>query len=275
MEWTDKQQLDAWMEWKEKCDSQLCSDNNKIFLETKGNKKAKQLCSQYHINEKIDYGFVLFEAYAIREKYKEKPEYKGKSYKDGIFLDIIKSDTPPLKVLNGKFHWFLQTEIKDMFGLNNKNWTREKIQDSIDQELNEDGFSLEDLLPTEIVTPCDEVAFEDLIEIGLKETSQVFELLKDEEIVLLATKYKNIKRSDKFIIKYLDSNSSHITDVLNTNIPKKINKFLEKYNGEDLYSIEFLHKVIFQNLEKLAFLKISSDIKYKAVLSYIESYIEA
>ncbi len=271
-EWTDKQQLDAWIDWKEKCDSQLCSDENKNFLLKKGTDKANYILYKYNVDEKIDYGFELFELHALNHFYqKEGHKYKGKSYKDAIFLDILNSNDPPLKILNAALKNYLPPVLRETFFISNKNWNQQKITNSITQELNEEGLSLEDIIPSAILTPLDEIASRDILDIATNDSAEILLLLKNEEVVLLAAQYKKLKRCDEFIIDYLETNTSHVTDALNDNIPKKINTYLEKYNDEDLSSIDYMHKTIFQILKKEAFLKISSDIKYKAILTYIES----
>ena len=273
--YTDREQLDAWMEWKETCDSELCSNANKQFLNEKGNSKANHLLFKYNVKKRVNYGFAIFENYAISHEFvKENHRYKGKSYKNGLFFNVVNSKDNPLEVLNGLFNCYLEKELKNTFFLSEKNWKKEKKTDYILEKLSEDGFCLDDILPSSVNTSENVIAINEILELSKSLADDVIVKLSSEEKVLMAAQYKELKRSDKFIIKFLNTNTSHVTDVLNVNIPKKINLVLAKFKDEDKTALNLLKRCIYDELKNTCFSFISSEHEYKSLLIYMNNVSE-
>lgn len=276
--YSDKEQLDAWIDWKETCELIKCLPDNRAFLNSKAHAKLAQLIIKYNLDfdcvkltKDDDYAFSIFELYAISHCFtQEDHSYLNKSYKDGIFFNIAQSDDSPLQVINGLFFNYFRSAFKETFFIADKKWREESRTSYIDDKLSEDGLTFENILPSTVNSPDSDVAIYELSTFAKMESRKLIKDLNFEERILMASQFKRLKRSDAFVLDLLETNTSHVTDVLNKNIPKKIKKCLTAYNGEDSDTLALLGKFIFEFLKEDAFSSISSEKKYAEFLSYME-----
>ena len=280
--YSDKQQLDAWIEWKEMCAINKCGDEAQDFLKDKGNKIYKQLLYSRNIHQEgiqKGLGWAYFENYAINTKYKKETHINfGKSYKDGIFYTVSHSNDAPLHILNGTLNNMLRTIVNNIFAVDMKITNLKSKEISLETKLNEEGLTLEDLIGDKKNTP-QEWNNEDtaiLTEFADEISSMIFQKFSFEEKCLLIAQFSGLKRSDKFIIDFLNTNTSHITDVLNKNIPKKINNAIKQSEIQLNSAIEnnTLRGMIYEKLKKICISYLNSEKDLYPLLNYIEKQNE-
>jgi hypothetical protein len=280
--YSDKEQLDAWMEWKEKCQLTKTKDNdrevsnkNREILIYKGEILYKNLMQRWNFSysemKDKQLGFSYLEFHALNHRYttKSPEDLAGKTYKDGIFYKIDNSSEPPLKVINGICKSYIKTAVNQIFAGDIKEKKNTK-KSSLQTIMFDNGATLEDFIPEYQPDAGEETALKETIELAQKEAAIIVNHLTFEEKVLLVSD-KYLKRSDKFLLQFLNTNTSHITDVLNKNIPKKVKKYLKK-NGYSNDSFFWLVKFIIASLKKELFSLLKSEKPALPILKYIEKF---
>jgi len=271
-EYSDKEQLDAWIEWKKICQLKKCSDTSKKILYTKGDYTYRKLLNVRSIRKDyipFEVGWTYFEYYAVENRYKRTGHRNlGKSYKDGIFFDLNSKEDPPLKILNGIFSSMLRSVVNNSFSEEMRSTDFKKREESLNKILKEDsGMTLEDLLP-DGQGEGDIYTDPDLKRIASTKADECFEMLSFNEKVLFFAELNKLKRSDSFILDFLKTNTSQVSDVLNKYIPRKIKSvFPAEMDESEL--MDFFHMIIEQlKVKILSYLK--SEKPALPFLNYIE-----
>ena len=282
-EYTDKEQLDAWIEWKEKCAWEKCSAPSQKILASKGDKRYIAELNRRNIpindNRPIQLGWTYFESHAISKTF-SKSDHKdiGKSYKIGIFNDVLLSDDPPLKVLNGKFKNYLRSAINELHKMDMAQNDETRFI-SFNKEYDDNENSLENLISRELFeSPENETALNDLRRIAEKLAIDIEESLSIEERIACIVNYNDMIASDPKILQILNSNKSRFSDKFCKGVPRKI---LLSIKGQEYFDNNLIDELI-SNLNLSASNKSRKYTKnnieiiqtLQILISYINNYLE-
>jgi hypothetical protein len=189
----------AWIEWKKVCDLAKCSKETKMILNDYADSILRKsihkisYSSLFAENFLKGSAFTYFEMYSLSKTYSQKEdEFKGKSYKDGIFLKTASSQDSSEKIINGCFNLYLKAAIREMY----KDELEEHDNEiSADQPLkNQEDSTLLDLLPDAVEI---ESAFEDeeLLYLAEKCKSELFNALSFQDKAILLSVFLGISYS--------------------------------------------------------------------------------
>jgi hypothetical protein len=172
----------------------------------------------------------------------------------------------------------LRTAVNVVFKTEMKLMDYRRRETSMEATLSETyDLSLEDLLSKEKLSSEDDVSFIDEIDakpnkaldgIARQISKKCIKLMTHEEIVLLTADFNKIKRSDPVLLEYFQTNTSHVSDVLNKNIPKKIKNFFPK--DMDVEDLKVLSKLIIEKLKLLSLSLLASEKSVQPLLKYLK-----
>lgn len=265
-QYTDSQQLDAWMEWKELCAINLCQNSSKKILGELVLRKFNNKCQQItHSNkdfqlsnsyishwekeedddddqktESVSYfydAFYRLESFAIDTKHQK----TAKCYKDWLFYTINVSSSPPLKVINGcvlnirnQQSWIstiVKEYLKKEVGLKERNGYLINIHQSLDAQYNNSSddkrSGYDRFIEEDIVSAEDVLAVKEYKQLAEKMAIKSEPDLDQVTRVALAVDLLKLTRSDEKLLHIVGyTSSSGFNYIFEKKFPKLIKKII-------------------------------------------------
>jgi hypothetical protein len=183
----------AWIDWKEKCDIQKCSKENRDILNCYGDKTLKWHLTKFSYSNlnasefMPGYAFAIFERHAVNKKYVKNDDKKGKTYKEGLFYIAGKDVENNIGLLKRYFQLYLRDGIRHYYSEDIKTNTDKEISLNNTLKNNEsDSVEYIDLLPETLILE-DEVSKEELFNIAKKYAEKIFEEMSfNHKAIILA-----------------------------------------------------------------------------------------
>jgi hypothetical protein len=263
--------LPCWVEWKEKCQLDRCSDETARYLTdfifTRFKKQQHTAgVGRYAVPDQPvlgpDEACHLFESY-----YQIKDSIAGKAYKDWLF-DRAKGKKNPLSAIEGGVSVLNKSAVKEFlrreFSL--------RIMDSFDRALTgSEGSSLtlHDLLPGTVDPSCD-VEMAEYRDLGELAAAKLAADLNEPEIVCLLAKSLSISLADPRVTELAGKRPTALYDAYNHFLQRMYDSVKSDYPGEDEESLQLLTVTTYEALNRLIIVQKKAEKTYAGLFALVE-----
>ena len=190
---------DAWIEWKKICELAKCTKEHRELLNSYADsvlRKATYKITYSEISsDSFLHGaaFAYFERHSLQKTYSRKEdEFRGKSYKDGIFMKASKNEKAAQNIIDGSFNLYLKSAIREVY---KDEWKKYAGEFSANKPVkNGSDMTYQDFLP-DVVNINRNLEDQDLQEQAEECKLHLFKILAFEEKAILLSVFLGLSYS--------------------------------------------------------------------------------
>ena len=234
--------LQSWVEWKEKCAADLCSETARHELQQFAIVRFQKHANTESYRTNDPDGYVLHvtpgEAMHLLEVYfRAHSNRQGTRYKDWLFARTQHTDDKPIDVIQGFSTDLMREVVREFIRRECPRWGLISLQQPLSRD--SDSGTLEDLLPGE-VDPLGEVESREYEELAAHHARSLMAHLEKREKVALAAKEMGRSLADLVVLEHAGCKKSVLNAAYGALIRKIAAQIQEEHPGEDASSLRYL-----------------------------------
>jgi len=271
----NKNELTAWIDWKEKCDIKKCSKESRDILNEYADITLKQNIAKISFSKLNSSNFMngasfaLFEMHSLEKKYtNRKEELAGKTYKEGLFFKVANAKGYELAAIKNYFKLYLRATIRENYVDNANN------EVSLNNSTSDDGAEVEfiDLLESELFVE-NEHEIEELKNISNYLADIIFNKMTfNHKAIILAFFLELAISTSKALKEITGLEKTALRDNFNYIVSRKDYKYLikEKHPREPENIINELYAFSFYQMKEKIISWGKSEIRCKPLFIEVE-----